>query len=509
MIIQPIYTSESLNVPKIDDFDKEILEYLVSSYGSDLVVQSLNEGHREKYGYDQTGGYKTSGLSGFAKSIPSFLLTSFISWPIALLTGVAALYNRFSRNFEDKNSWMNTLSPGYWTDYLGHSRVSSSSSSSSKSSLFGSSKDKSETSWVDRVKQALLGAGGAAGAAAGAALLAKDSSLDAADSSTELDKDEAKSMLMNAVFVPYWVTLSNGEIIRVRADSEEHAKMMANLIIERTEKPCYDTMNARIEKGMPKYTFYFSDGEKCYWSAPTQKQAQKEALLTRKSLCDEMNKVMPGNVQIDDLDTPFLDGKVGVERGKKIELPEKDRFLAVTTNKPERRNTRVRHELPKPVYKYGSFEHYRVGFGNFTINLPAYDYDEVKDVISLFNSRYAVSIIREIYRNMDQKADLYKVTMKDGDKYVVTSRNANGASSIGLKLYNAKVEALKKGLSDAAREEYDSFLLEYGDVLNNVQSVKPLELEQGKEYKGRKRNEVIGVKVLKDEKAVKQKTFTI
>ena len=45
MIIKPTYTTESIEEQHIDDFDRIILESLVSRYGSDIVFQSINESH--------------------------------------------------------------------------------------------------------------------------------------------------------------------------------------------------------------------------------------------------------------------------------------------------------------------------------------------------------------------------------------------------------------------------------------------------------------------------------
>ena len=74
-----------------------------------------------------------------------------------------------------------------------------------------------------------------------AAKLSKDASIN------DEDIEEIKEKALNSIFVPYWVTFSNGEIVRVRADSEENAKLMANMIIAYTVKSVYNVLNQNSE----------------------------------------------------------------------------------------------------------------------------------------------------------------------------------------------------------------------------------------------------------------------
>ena len=133
MIIKPTYTSTSINSSTIEDFDKVVLEYLVSEYGSDIIFQTLNEAQYYGTGgnFNTTGGSNVSGISGFLQSIPSFALTAAVSWPVALLAGLGAITHRIRNKYEVRNSWLNRLNPGFWAEYLATPSKSKSSYSSS------------------------------------------------------------------------------------------------------------------------------------------------------------------------------------------------------------------------------------------------------------------------------------------------------------------------------------------------------------------------------------------
>ena len=498
MIIKPTYTTESIEKNNIEEYDMMILESLVSRYGSDIMFQSINESH-SYYGtggrFDRTGGSRVSGFSGFLKALPSFAITTLICWPVALLAGLGALSHRLKEKYEDKDSWLNTLNPRFCVDYL------ATPSRKSKTSDYYSNDNKDKKSWKDRVKDTLFGAGaGAVGAESAdiAAKLSKDASIN------DEDIEEIKEKALNSIFVPYWVTFSNGEIVRVRADSEENAKLMANMIIAYTAKSVYNVLNQNIDRGYPKYIFYFNDGEKCYWSSVSQKQAYKEALLTRTNLCDAMNKMVPGTIVIENLDKPKVDGKVEVIRGEKIEVPQQNKFLNVTTVQPKRPEEPYLKPLPKPTYKYGSFSPYRVGYANFLLNIPGYNSGEPAEIAKDFNSRTARDQIRDIYYKMDKHYDLYKVKMKDGDIYVIPGKGVNEVSKIALELYYAKVESIKTILQDAAFEEYEDFLTDFGDRINSVQDVKLIDPSEGKDYTIKKGDEASLVKITDKEEENKR-----
>jgi len=477
MIIKKYYTSDSISKQTIEDYDKELLEYLIDQYGAGSLFDTMNEATYYGTGgrFDNTGGSRVRGLSGALQSLPSLAITTAICWPLALFVGVSALVYRFQKNFEDRNSWMNRLDPRFWVEYLATPKDSKSSG---------------KDGWMKRAAKAIgNGVGNAASAAGGAV-----AGVIAGKEMTDDDKEEKKEALMNAAFVPYWVTLSNGEILRVRSDSEEHAKATANLIIGYI-KPVYEQLNQKIDQGNPRYTFYFNDGEKCYWSAPSQSQAYKEALATRVDLCKAMNNLSPKVIQLEDLSKPKVDGKVEVSRTEKIEVPQQNKFINVTTVQPVRENQIVK-ELPKPVYKYGTLSNFRSNFANFVFNVPAYHDGEAKEIIRTIN--YGNRTIERIYDRMDKKLDLYSVHMKDGDIYVIPGESVSDVSGIAIDLYDKKNEAIKKVLQDAALEEYEDFLTDYAEQVRRVKDVK--KFDPDKDYTIKKGDVATLYKILgKDE----------
>lgn len=513
MIIKPIYTTESIDEQEIDDFDMVIIESLVSKYGSDIIFQSINESRYYGTGgnFDRTGGSRVSGISGFLQSLPSLAITSIICWPAVLIAGLGAISHRIRTKYEDSDSWLNRLNPRFWVDYLATPHKSKHYPSS-----YSSSSDEKKKGWFNRLKTALFGGAVGTGAVAGAAMLAKNKDSSTADSSvidssvidSSIDTEEAKNIAMNAIFVPYWVTLSNGEILRVRSDTEDNAKMMANMIIAYTIKTCYNKLNVLIDQGCPRYKFYFDDGEMCYWSAATQKKAFSEAVETRKQLCKSMNVISA--IEIEDLKTPKIEGKVEVTRGKRIELPVQNKFLNVTTVQPKRPYDPSLKKLPNPTYSYGSLSNYRTQYANFALNIPGYMVGEAVDITKYFNSVTARDIIRDIYDRMDKHYELYRVNMKDGDVYVIPGKNENEVGKIAFALYKAKVESILKTLQDSALEEYTDFLKEYGEQLNGYKTIKFIDPAEGKDYTIKKGDEASVVKVTKkDEKKGTSQKFKL
>jgi len=485
MIIELLKTSESLHNKEISEHDMLVIEELVEKYGCSPMFDTLNE--VTYYGNDgnfnRTGGSRVRRIGGALQSIPSLLISTAISWPATLISALGAISHRMRKKFEDKNSWMNRLDPRFWNDYLGtyHEREGRKRNSSTN--------DNGRT-WVDRAKTALFGAGAAgAGLLAGKALSDKDKA--------EAEESLTKDAVVAAAFVPYWVTLSNGEILRFRASSPEDAKTLANMVIAYTKKPCYDTMNWGIKNNnFKRYRFQFSDGEVCYWAASTKEKAYEQALTTRIDLCDQMNQINPDVVQLDNLEEPQIVGKVEVSK-EQIPVPEQNKFISVSTDKPEFKED-DKKKLPVPLYSYGILDHYKGGYANFILNFPATSSNDAVDIIRDFDHRnYAVE---EVYDRMEKKLELFKVTMKDGDTYFIPADTENGASELANRIYMEKVNSVKKTLQGEARESYEEFLDEYGKMISGVKSVskvspKDYTLKKGnqfslKRYRGRGKEEI-------------------
>lgn len=474
MIVKPLHTSESIEKIEVNDYDRLLLEEFVEKYGYVQMFDSLNE--VTYYGNDgnfnRTGGSRVRRVGGALQAVPSLLISTAICWPATLISALGALSHRMRKKFEDKNSWLNRLDPRFWNDYLGtyHEREKR----SKKSSINDGGK-----TWVDRAKTALFGAG-----AAGAGLLAgkKLSDKEKADASTAFTKDD----VVNAAFTPYWVTLSNGEVLRLRADSPENAMILANMIIAYTTKPCYEKMNYMLQNPQyRRYKFNFNDGEVCYWAGKTQNEAYEQALTTRIDLCDQMNQVMPDVVQLDNLEEPEIVGKVEVSKGELIPVPEQNKFISVSSTKPEYKEETSK-KLPSPVYCYGILDNYRAAYANFVINIPATDTNDAVDIVRRFDDRN--ESLEDVYDRMEKKQELYQVKMKDGDIYYIPGETQNDAVELAAKIYVSKVNSIRKTLQGEDMEEYEGFLKEFGSMLNGIKSVSPV---SPKDYTLKKGNQFV------------------
>ena len=459
MIVELHRTSESLHQKDIQEHDLLILEDMMERYGYSPMFDALNE--ITYYGNDgnfnRTGGSRVRRVKGALQSIPSLMMSTAICWPATLISAIGAVSHRMRKKFEDKNSWMNRLNPMFWNDYLGTYREREGRKKKS------STNDNGKT-WVDRAKTALFGAGAAgAGLLAGKALTDKEKE--------EMAASLTKEDVVAAAFVPYWVTLSNGEILRFRASSPEEAKTLANMVIAYTRKPCYETMNWGIKNNdFKRYRFQFDDGEVCYWAAKTKNEAYEDALTTRIDLCDQMNQIKPDVVELDNLENPKIVGNVEVSR-EPIPIPEQNKFIAVSTEKPDFK-TDSQKKLPSPLYLYGVLDAYKTAYANFVLNFPSSDENTAVDIVKDFNK--GNEYVETVYNRMEKKLEMFQVKMKDGDIYYIPADAQNGASELAEQIYRSKLNSIKKSLHGEARESYEEFLAEFGTMISGVKSVSSI-----------------------------------
>jgi len=316
-------------------------------------------------------------------------------------------------------------------------------------------------------KTAAAAAAGALGGAAAAEYLTKE------------DKEKIVAEMKNEDFKEYWITLSNGEVVRLRADNEEHARLMANLILAYTVKSVYPVLNKKIKEGCPRYTFYFDDGEKCYWSAPTKEQAYAEALATRKELANVMDKTFPNTIVLEKLDKPELEGKPDIEVGEPIETPKYNDFKSITTTKPAPRKVE-KTILPNPPYDYGTLSHYRIVYGRLLMNIPAISAAQATDIFRYFlqNNNY----VEKMYMDSSREMDVFKVKMKDRDTYLIPSADQYGAERTAEILSSYKRDAVKHCMGREERNEYNAYLEKFGEIVSEIKSVEKIEKTSVKKY---------------------------
>lgn len=460
MKVNKLETSESISKEfQFPEHDIELIKYLTEKYGDNALLSNLYE-YDSYYGYNagdysQTGGSRVKGVGGLLKSLPSFLLTAAVSWPATVLAAIGALSYRFQKKYEEKDSFLNRMNPAYWTEYIATPR---------KDKRENKAADKNDgNTFKDKVKSTLgIGGAAAAGAYAGSKLGKKDD---------DIDVEELK----NEDFKEYWVTLSNYEILRLRADNEENVKKMANTIITQT-KPTYDLLNRKLRENPStcvKYTFTFSDGEVCYWAGAEGKdQAYKEALKSRQDLCAALNKTFAGLIVLDSLEVPVLVGKPIRKKGEPIEYPQPNNFINISTTKPEVKIQENDKILKKPVYRFERFDNCKITWRNFSFNIPYTRQSDAEDFIRAF--AHSDSLLENIYKHVNREDPIYGVNMPDGDQYVLAAVSSYDAAAIATQVYSTKVRILQSIYKDIYRRDYDNFLETYGHLLANTKSVRML-----------------------------------
>lgn len=445
------------NNQKLTDYDKKIIEQLFEDYGSEELFNVMNE----SIDYNKTGGSVYRGLKGLVRSVPSLALMSVVSLPLTLICAVGALSHRIQKSFEDRESWLNTLDPRYWGEYLGTRYKDKKGSDNDK-------KDKNnEDGKIKSAVKKFLGigtataAGAATGVAAGGAI-ANNKEIKAEDI------EKLKQSIKGSIFVEYWITLSNGEILRVRADSEENAKSFANLIIKSTEKTTYKDLNERISKnGFDKYVFEFDDGERCYWSADDEQKAYKEALKAREDLCKAFNQHFTDTIKLDDLNSPHIVGVPIVMKGEKIEIPKQDVFIDITTVQPKL-NGIDPNKLPDPLYNTANMNHYYLTIKNWEMeyNLPGEDSNDVKQILKEYKRNNGNNqALNQQMSNKNKGCPAFKIKTGDKDRYFIYANDEAEATDIARELVNKKIEAIRFVFNNSSKQkqnyEYETLLANY------------------------------------------------
>jgi len=495
MIVEKIYSPENLeNSPKIiDDYDIAIVESLIEEYGEEEIINALNEGNYwGRSGWtSHTGGGESNvkGIGAVLQSIPSLAITTAIAWPVTLFAGIGALTHRIQQRWENKEAWRNRLMPGFWVDAIADP------ADTGKSYLHKA------VSWpVDAVKGISKGALkmlgiGAAGAVGYEAAKKKgiiDKVKDWFKKKTGKDVESATPEDINKFvdsstgellpftpeeiksldFKEYFVTFTNGEVIRLLADTKENAKMEANYVIDTlTTKKVYKNMNAAIKtnENYNKYTVPFDNGEIAIVAATNEKEAIATATEQRKLLCNAINNGNKGLIFIEPLVVPKpIVEEISVD-SKEISIPK---VKNISETKPTVRKTSD-EKMPNPLYKTDHLHHMCAAFAEFRFNYPAGNDTDAEQILfdTLGSSK---SEIGEAYTNYQSKKDLFKITYGDGDVYVIASTSEYAAKEIADKIHANKITAFTKKASRAGSVELRNLFKFFGDKIKTARDVKAL-----------------------------------
>lgn len=236
--------------------DKKILQYLTESYDKKSLLDSIDtineyllDTSRDTTSSGQTRGMQDKGVKGLLRAAPSAILSTAIFWPGALIALVGSLSIRAEKH------WLRSIfNNDNWLDYI--------------SRPYREKWDKKNSEKT------------------------KDSSyVDTADSSvvmTAAERTQIEKQMVKENMKTYYAVLSNDEIFRVRALTEDEARKQIDKIIEFNP---YEEMEKRQRAGGIVYMVYLNDFEQIMWCAPNAEEAKKEVMMTRKQLDEMYQKV--------------------------------------------------------------------------------------------------------------------------------------------------------------------------------------------------------------------------
>ena len=437
-----------------------------------MIVQRLysndNKINEERYyshssaDFNRTAGAKDQKAKGLFKALPIFALSALVCWPLALLAGIGALSYRIQKRWEDKDAKRQMLRPAYWTDYLAnrhddkHDDDFKNKSTMDKVRDVWGIKQEKDTDTSNTSNNTDNRSSDERG------LLA-----DTMDNTEELTPEERKSQ----DFKTYWVKFSNNEIVRLRATNEQEAKQFANMIVKETVKPVYEILNARISQAnQPKFIFYLDTGEIIYWSHEDKKKAFKEAINTRKELCNILNKPYPELTKIEPLEAPKKIIRAEARRGEKIEIPKMNSF-SISTTKPEFLKS---VKLDRPIYEWGTLKNFKTKFFIFTsIHLPSENERDAEKIIRDFYN-YNKREIQSIISMTNTETKLYKIKFEDNDIYNVPGKTESEAITLGKKLHDSKINIITKNMVGVNLDDWEELIKDFNNRYNGSITLKSI-----------------------------------
>lgn len=435
-----------------------IVKYLYSS-DNDILNEDRYYMGNSNLNFNRTSGAKDGRLKGALKSIPSFLphlLLLPVTWPVTLLSLVGAIAYRQQKRWEDRDAKRQIFNPAYWVDYVANPHEGNKKDKDDKNNKDNKSTDSNNTNTNNTTTAVAAGAGAVTGG-----LLA-----DKLKQMKERSPEERKT----AEYKPFWVTFSNGEIVRLRSYDEKGAKEMANAIIEYNKEPVYGTLNKKIKHGgFPRYKFYLDTGEIVYWSAKDKKEATKEAFETRKELCEILNRDYQDLTKMEPMDGPKRVVKSEAKNGEEIPLPEKDKFV-ISRNKPD---FSKQEKTGRPFWKWGTLNHFKTSFAVFTkIAFPAENEKDAEKIVREFydSARHVRSKIQPM---LETQTKLFKINFADGDIYHMPGKTQQEAVDFGKAFHEIKYNVIEKHMIGVNKEDYEELIDNYNRTSRgtNIKSI--------------------------------------
>lgn len=425
--------------------------------------------------FNRTSGSKDKKVKGLIKAAPILILSTLVSWPLTLLGVIGALSYRWQKRWEDRDAKRHMFTPAYWSDYLANSHTKDDKEFSQKSTG-----DKVSSVWGIGGKNKDTSTGTSQNTSTQSTSNQNNKDTDSStDSST--DTSTNRGLLAHKItpeeqksqdFKVYWVKMSNGEIVRVRALDEKGAKELCNNIIKETKETCYDVLNQKINYGYPKFIFYLDSGEIIHWSGKDKKTALTEALQTRKELCDVLNKEYPNLTKMEPLEAPKKAIKSEGKKGERIIVPELNKF-DVTTTKPDFSKTNKKN---KTVYEWGTLKQFKTHFFMFnSFYLPSENERDAEKIVRDFFEKNK-NEISSIMKMMNVTTKMYKVTFADHDIYNVPGKTEVGAISLAKQLHDSKIDIINNNMTGVNRDDWEELVedfnkMEYNVTLKSIKNV--------------------------------------
>ena len=396
--------------------DKKILNYLVESYDKEALLDSIDtlneylmDTSRDTTSSGQTRGMQDKGVKGLLRAAPSAILSTAIFWPGALIALVGALSIRAEKH------WLRSVfNNDNWLDYL--------------SRPYREKWEKKDSS------------------------TAENSSVSATDASanmTDTERRQVEKQMVKENMKTYYAVLSNGEIFRVRALTEDDARKQVDKIIEFNP---YEEMQRKLKAGGTAYMIYLNDFEQVLWCAANADAAKREVMMSRRQLDQMYQKVGVSDpmrltgLKVDD-----------VQKLKIQEIEKPGTSYRLTERIPlSDRTAGERSQEEYYTSQKGGVWTFKMRNSNCIFTFPARSVGEANQIaqkLYIFNKQ-EFKIFERLRK--DKRYKWYKVTLTDGDVYILAAKDQYdakaGAYAIQQKKYNIiggeKIALLNKVLNN-------------------------------------------------------------
>lgn len=455
--------------------DKQFLKEFAKKYGNETIYAFINE--EWSYGHygrnmDSPGPTpKYNGAPGFAKSIPSFLLCSLISPPLAGIMLLGALVSRLRQKWHTKDSALAMLNPFTWAEYLatgnyipkGMDKPFWTAGTNAKPNQINDNKDGST--------------------------IVKSIS----DAQKELYENIPPEDLEKLLFNFHWIYFDNGEIRKVLCtdnvkDGTVYAKMMMNPKIVGVP---YEKLNELL-KAKPACSVYiceYDDGQIIYTVADSEKGARD---MADHYIVDTIGKQLKESDNKHVYEIPALkyvtktdaDAVPAMKTMIKFtgQMPIHTDANPLKTARPDKTKTHF--------WEIGNFMQYKI-YSNIGLHFhipaePDSEDKQAREIAKLiFNDKNIaidnyISRLKEVINGNIKNC--YSIKTPDNDKYIIPANDEKDALTIAKEMSKAKLQAIYYVMDSGQKAEIDKIV----STMNNISfNTSILDYKKFSEFKKR------------------------